>query len=79
MSPKDVSELRKNLSAANDARRNALGIKRTDKSKAISEKIVALAGREGAVIEWTIRPKDASVSVGVACGCFCGCGCSCIA
>ena len=73
--PKDVTELRKNLSAANEARRKALGIKRTDKSEAISAKIAALAGKDGAVIEWTIRPKDSSETVGVACGCFCGCSC----
>jgi hypothetical protein len=73
--PKDVSELTKNLSAAAEARRKALGIARTEKSAAISAKIGALAGRQSAVIEWTIRPKDSSETVGVACGCFCGCSC----
>ena len=72
--PRDIIELRKNLSAANEARRKALGIKRTDKSGAISAKIAALAGKD-AVIEWTIRPKDSSDTVGVACACLCGCSC----
>ena len=74
---KDITELKKNLAAVGEARRKALGIKRTDQSSAISEKIAELAGKGGAIVEWTIRPQDSAESVGVAC--FCGCGCSCIA
>ncbi|MEK6374411.1 MAG: hypothetical protein AABO58_17130 [Acidobacteriota bacterium] len=67
------------LAKLGEARRALLGKKATANTKKLGKRIAELAGKQGAIVEWTLRPLNPSESAGVACGCFCGCGCSCIA
>ena len=71
------TDVRKRMAAIGKARRAAHGIKRTEATRNVSERIARLAGTSSMVVEWTLRPQDPSDIAGVAC--FCMCGCSCIA
>jgi hypothetical protein len=68
------ADLKQQLVEAGDARRKALGIERTDETRAISERIAQAAG-EGMIVEWTILPQDASDAVSGRCVIYCGCSC----
>ncbi len=70
---------RERLTKVGAARRALLGSRPTANTKKLGTRIAELAGKEGVIVEWTLRPANPSESVAVMCGCFCACGCSCIA
>jgi hypothetical protein len=68
------AELKQRLAEAGEARRKALGIQRTDETRAISERLAEAAGK-GMIVEWTILPQDPSETVSGRCIAYCGCSC----